>query len=161
MMRAGMWMLVALVWLAALPAAASDFELDRQTLKGLRRLAVVVEDLDPDLERQVSLSTLQTDIELKLRLAGITVLSQRETLRTLGSPYLYVRVNVLQSNSTPGLFAYSVSVALKQRAALVRDPEILVGAETWRIGGVKSERKRTALASGASPLNGRETRSWR
>lgn len=135
MMRVGVWMLVALVGLAGSPAAASDFERDRKTLKGLRGLAVVVEDLAPEVERHVPVSTVQTDVELKLRLAGITVLSRQDLVSTPGSPYLYVHINGLQSNIQP-LFAYSTTVSLTQKVVLVRDPEVGLLAETWSSSAV-------------------------
>ena len=46
-------------------------------------MQVVIEVFDPDLRRAgFSESNFQTDVELKLRMAGIKVLTQEEGLRT-------------------------------------------------------------------------------
>src|ERR1017187_384283 len=49
---------------------------DTQTLKGIQGLGVVVEDINSEAERAgLHRTDIQTDVELKLRLAGIKVLS--------------------------------------------------------------------------------------
>lgn len=79
MPRVGAWILLILVLgLAGSPAVAMDTELSRSTLKGLRGVSVMIESLEPEVERDgLSRSTIETDVELKLRQAGITVVPPR------------------------------------------------------------------------------------
>jgi hypothetical protein len=88
---------------------------------------VVVENLKPDVERDgLNASTLQTDVELKLRQAGIRV---EET-----TAYLYVRVTTLKREA---MYAYSMTANLSQHVVLVRDPAISANAVTWNaLGGI-------------------------
>lgn len=100
------------------------------TLKGIRGVKVVV-DLNSDAEEAgLRKSDIQTDVELKLRLAGIKVLAQEEWLKEPGSPLLAVNANLLQAGKEmPGL--YAVSVELLQGVTLVRDLSMTM-ATTWR-----------------------------
>lgn len=99
------------------------------TLKGISGVQVVIEDLS-DSAKALGLEkeTIQTDVELKLRLAGIRVLSEQENNNTPGSPSLYVNVRVVRS-------AAAVAVELKQSVRLVRNGELALGT-TWSVGGV-------------------------
>jgi hypothetical protein len=113
---------------------ASDSPSERATLRGLEGVYVLIESLDPKVE-QAGLTTqqLQTDVELRLRLAGIRVLTDEESRRTPGNPCLYVNVNVLLQSD--GRAAYSVKVALEQRAALETDSS-LATVGTWGVGSI-------------------------
>jgi hypothetical protein len=99
--------------------------IDLHGLTGLRGpLGVVIEDIDPEFERAgMARSTLQTDIELKLRQSRIVV---RE-----GAPYLYLNVNIVKPG-TGDLVAYSIRLQLFQRVRLDRDPKMIpILATTW------------------------------
>jgi hypothetical protein len=87
---------ITLTWLllAITPLAAGDSDEERQTLVGLKGVRVVVENINPNAEKDgLSLVLLQTDVELKLRQAGIPVLTGEETFRAPGSPFLYLVVS--------------------------------------------------------------------
>jgi hypothetical protein len=106
----------------------------------LKELAVLVEDLHPDIQQDgLEKNTIQTDVELKLRLAGIKVVPIKEVARTPGGQYLYVNVNSLRMEGLP-LYAISVELELQQSVWLAREPKTnLPGATTWqisRVGGV-------------------------
>jgi len=59
------------------PSATQDTPSQRATLRGIRVVKVVIEDLDPDLERDgVSEDQLLTDAELLLRQSRITVVEE-------------------------------------------------------------------------------------
>ena len=109
MLRMAGWAIV-LVCLAA-PSATADTELQRQTLKNLQGVEVLVGHLGPEAERDgLSRSTILVDVQLRLRQAGITVVSDKD-----GAPTLYVRVNALRFRDQPsGLYAYSVALDLRQ-----------------------------------------------
>ena len=85
---------------------------------------------------------IRTDVELKLRQAGITVLTRQERLSTAAAPYLYVNVQAIKSRAN--VYAFSANVELLQRVTLVRNPAMSIPATTWSatciIGGVGSQK---------------------
>lgn len=85
----------------------------RESLKNLPGVRVLVEGFrnhaeDAGFDKQ----TFQTDVELKLRLAGIKVAEH------LDWPWLYVNVNALHRERNRNS-AYSISLELYQRVLLV------------------------------------------
>jgi len=59
----------------------------KDTLKGLHGVEVVVENPGPEVEKHgLTRQQIQTDVELKLRLAGIKVFSEKERLLSAGMP---------------------------------------------------------------------------
>jgi hypothetical protein len=118
-------------WFAMVAVAqicyASDSEVDRQTLAGITAVKVVIEDLPPDaLNLGLIRESIQTDVELKLRLAGMRIV-------TFGSTYLYVNVNLSLDAR-----ASSVHVELNQMVTLLRDPTVMIQEPTWSVGSVTS-----------------------
>jgi len=104
-------------------------------LSGLRGVAVVIAPIEPEFEqRGMAVSTLQTDVELKLRQAGIRVVGSKENHTLPGAPYLYVSVNMLRGPE--GIVAYGIQVDLKQLVRLERDPTQQTIAPTWSEGAV-------------------------
>lgn len=73
-------------------------------------------------------------MELKLRLAGIKVLTKEERLATMGKPTLYLNIGALHRQ--PGQkHAHNISLKLQQIVRLVRNGD-LADATTWSIGSV-------------------------
>ena len=106
---------------------ASDDEYTRESLKGLKGVRVVIENIDPEVERAgLTKASIRTDVELKLRLAGIPVLSEK----TYG-PFLYVQTAVFPSRS--GYWPFCIIVALHQDVILARDRSIFVPANSWDV----------------------------
>ncbi len=125
--------------LGRLPPRAwgSDTESERQSLAGLAGVYVAVEPLDDRVRDLLTVDTLRADVELRLRLADVRVLTKAEWLQAAGGPYLYLNVNVLPSSSTdPGLFAYSVLLEINQDVTLQRDRRIAGTAATWSARGL-------------------------
>src|ERR1700737_4943932 len=116
--------------------AAADNDAERESLKALRGVAVAVQAaLPPEAEQGgLSQAKLQTDVELKLRQAGIRVLTSTERLSAAGSPTLVVTLGTTRSPA--GFYAYSVTVNLVQAVYLARDPTVGAWAATWTLGGV-------------------------
>lgn len=115
--------------------AAGDSEDERATLRGLPGVYVLA-FASPDGEQHgLTKEQVQTDAELRLRKAGIRVLSETEWLKTPGGPYLYVRVNVMKKEDS-SLYAFSIYVALKQRVLTERNPKISSFATTWDTGSI-------------------------
>jgi len=113
-----------------------DDESTRMTLAGVRGVRVVVQVSDSDEVRKDGLiqSQLQTDVELKLRQAGITVLSQQEA--HIG-PWLSVTVSTLNvsSRTSTGMYAVCMTAELHQWVTLTRNPPVRVWVSTWSARG--------------------------
>ena len=86
---------------------------DADPLRGLPpKLGVVIEGLGSDaLRAGLDASQLRTDLELKLRLAGISVVT------ATGNPYIYLNVNCLE---TKGGYACAISVSLHELVSLIQ-----------------------------------------
>jgi hypothetical protein len=121
-------------FLLAVPALSDD-EYERQSLVGLKGVALLVEELGAEAEKAgLSRSTFQTDVELKLRQAGIRILSVEEQITTPGAPYLYLNVNVLKLQSG---YVYDAGLFLRQSVFLAPAPKTLIlAATTWQALGV-------------------------
>ncbi len=110
-----------------------DEEDNRKTLAGLHGIWVVVEDLNQQAQQDgLDENQIHTDVELKLRQAGITVLTKEEWSAThpAGLPYLYVNVQAFKQRE--GLYAFNVIVELDQSVRLVRNPSVRASVATWR-----------------------------
>ena len=115
-----------------LPTASAwgeDSAAQRATLQGVTVVEVVVEAMDPVAE-QVGLtrSQLQTDVEARLRQAGIPVGPSL-------TGHLYVNVDTFKGGHGQ-TYAYNVSVQYIQQVVLARDPKTPFFAATWEVGGV-------------------------
>jgi len=105
-----------------------DNKFTRETLRGLNFLLVQVESLKPEIERDgLTESQIQTDVELKLRLAGIKVVNEQEWGNEKGRPCLYINAHIAKRRYTSGEFAgyynYTINVSVVQQAILVRYPD--------------------------------------
>jgi hypothetical protein len=127
--------LAAVLLLGAGTAWASDAKEARETLKGIKAIQVLVEDLRSEAERDgITKSQMQTDVELRLRQSGIQVVTDNLA-------YLYVNVDALKLASVPG-YAYSVEVEFKQPVTTLLTGQSAVGS-TWSVGSI-----------GTTPLTG-------
>jgi ABC-type sugar transport system substrate-binding protein len=78
---------------------------------------------------------IQTDVELKLRTAGIKVFAiDSKPLDEKRNPVLYVYINFLKVSE--GMYAFNAYVKLAQRISLVRNPHTIAYATTWETGGI-------------------------
>jgi len=111
----------------SLPAWAGDTPQDRATLKGITGVQVVVETIDPEVERHgLTQSQVQTDLELRLTQAGIKVVSS-------SSASLRVNIQCMRV-MLYRVYAYSLEVALQQPVRLDRNLRIShVSAPTWSL----------------------------
>jgi hypothetical protein len=111
---------------------AQDSNPHTVSLKGINAVSVLVEPPD-DGAKTLGLTreAIQTDVELKLRLAGIRVVPKEEGIKLLGDPCLYVQVTV-----TNAARAANIEVELKQNALLQRNGDLVFGVATWDTGQV-------------------------
>jgi hypothetical protein len=123
---------VLLIGISSPPIQAQDTERRRATLKGISALSVLVEDL-PNGAKVLGLTreSIQTDVELKLRLAGIRVVTDQEDLSLPGMPSLSVVVNLTESAKSA-----SIDIELHQNAFLERNGQLVVDVTTWGTGGL-------------------------
>lgn len=122
------------ILLIAMVLTVNSKAADEDSLKGLRGVAVVVESI-PDVAQRDGLgeTLVQTDAELRLRLAGIKVLSKDEFSDASGGPYLYINVNAMPASALDGRYVMNVAVELRQEVKLLRDPTIKTFATTWAV----------------------------
>jgi hypothetical protein len=110
---------------------------DRHGLTGVRAVGIVVETNEPEFEKAgLYLTTLQTDVELKLRQARISIIATEELPSIPGSPVFQVQVLLLQRPSPAGLVVFAVHTRLLQVVRLDRDPQLWNLAGTWGISNV-------------------------
>ncbi len=127
-------MLVAVFLFCPAVTAQTDSQSSRQSLRDLTGVFVLVDKLLPDAEQDgLSSSQIQTDVEQRLKTAGIKVLTMEEMLKAPGMPTLYVDVNTLKRQDA---YSYSIEVILQQNVRLERDSRVLFIAPTWKIGAV-------------------------
>jgi hypothetical protein len=136
-----MVLLLALVGLNSL-ASAVDMgareiaeQSQNSSLRGLPGVRVLLTDLNPDAERDGLIKTeLQTDVELRLRNAGISVLTEEEWHKTPRTPLLYVKVDALKGSNIA--YAYYTNVLLYQRVSIEQTLNISGFAATWSTGSI-------------------------
>jgi hypothetical protein len=114
---------------------ASDSKLSEPSLKGLTALRPVVEQLGPKVEgKGLTREQLQTDLELRLRKAGVTVSSGAQAL-------LYANIAIVCNELE---CAYNIDLEVQQAVRLSVSPESpAMLATTWKTGttGLLSGRK--------------------
>jgi hypothetical protein len=129
-------------------SAGRAMESDKQSsasLTGIKAVGLVVEDLAPDAEQEgFTTHLIQADAEQKLRAAGIRVLTDEALTKTPGMPYLYVNIFTFRDAE---LYAYHITLELKQMVSLVRNSRVKQSAGTWKVsgGGTVGAKKLTDL----------------
>jgi hypothetical protein len=113
-----------------------DTELTQRTISGLQGVSVMVEELQPNIQKyaqrfNLTKEQLQKEIEQRLQKAGIQVLTGDAWLKTPGRPVLYVNVNTHEYEKY--WYAFDVTVNLNQIVVLEADPKLKTLASTWDI----------------------------
>jgi len=129
---------------------ASDGERTPRLLEGLRGITVMVLPISPDAERNgLKRDQIQTNIELKLRKAGIKILTERE-LEKPGFPYLNVNLSVAKDKN-PELYGYDIKVEMYKQEIQNPQDEIETAMQAISIKAWSSEL--TGSASGSDLKN--------
>ncbi len=121
------------------------------SLQGLKEIAVLVEELTPELSKAgVSRAQLQADVERALEAHGIA-------LREDADPYLYVLISGFEHRDPRGLgtgqFTYAIDLSLRQTVRLTWNPMIEVsGASTWLAMGQMGVRAKKSLEQDMSKI---------
>lgn len=111
---------MALWWILSIfsYAFAQIKEEEREVLRGLEGVRVLVDRLKPEIERDgLYIDTLQGDVEVKLRIAGIKVLSEEEWLQAPGAPYLFLVVDALKHKKG---YIFRIELSLREMVTSLR-----------------------------------------
>ena len=106
---------------------------DAQILKSMKGVSVGVSDISVEAKKE-GLSTLhiQTNVELRLRQAGIKVFEMTERKDIINRSHLSVNITCVKQGEEP-VYAFSVNVELGDTVTLHRDPQVVVFyATTWK-----------------------------
>lgn len=113
---------------------ATFYSDQKESLRGLKGLFILVEPLNPEVEKAgISREQLRGEVELKLRQAGIRVFREEQRLEEPGQPYLYINLNAYSWREEV-IYGYSFKVDLNQLVILKRDPKIGCFGTTWYSG---------------------------
>lgn len=128
-------------------------ENEKESLRGLTGVAVRVERLSQNAKQDgLDERAIQTDVEQKLKQAGIAVLTASQAAQAPGSPTLYINVNAKLLFYPTGVtfdpggrpynnppYVVDTKVALLQNVVAARDPNLkLTEAKTWDVGYLRS-----------------------
>ncbi len=132
-------MVVAMILTLDSPIFGVNGRSNRATLRGLKGVGILVEQLPPEVEREgLVRNQLQVETESKLRMAGVKVLTKEECSKTPGEPYLYININVNLAKTESEIYPYTIDAMLIQKVSLLQAPEQITYAVTWSTGGVGS-----------------------
>jgi hypothetical protein len=119
---------VAFLLLPPAIRAAGDERIDRATLKGLKGVAVVIEVLEPQLEKLgITRDALITRMLGRLHTDGIAI-------DPGAVEFVALRINAARFNHGP--FSVSFSMGLYQQVLLSRNPEVKTSTQTWEVESV-------------------------
>jgi hypothetical protein len=108
--------------------AAGDAPLDRATLRGLAAVNVVIDPVDPEIQKEgVTVDGLQMRLEEGLRNADIQ-------MDTTGKAFLALRLRSVRAARGP--LAIAMTIGLYQPVTLVRDPTMKTATATWEVDTV-------------------------
>jgi len=113
-----------------------DTELTQRTMSGLQGISVMVEELQPNIQKyaqrfNLTKEQLQKEVEQRLMKAGIRVLNGDTWLKTPGRPALYVNVNTHEYEKY--WYAFDITVNLNQIVTPEANPKLKTLASTWDI----------------------------
>jgi hypothetical protein len=113
-----------------------DNEVTRSSLRGIKEVFIFVQPIDSDLtELGITENQISTAVELKIRMAGIRLLSEAEAKGIPDCPILMIFVAGCKPNGAT-YSIYAVSLGLTQDTVLARDRAIKSPALTWGYGPI-------------------------
>jgi hypothetical protein len=118
-------LIFALLLLPPATRAAGDAPLDRATLRGLRGVGVVIDVLDPDLQKLgITRETMLTRLLVRLGGDGITI-------NPGAAEFLGLRLT--SAHGSRGPFAVSMTIGLYQPILLSRNHDLRTATQTWEV----------------------------
>ncbi len=130
-----LFMVGIVIW-AIGSAHAIDSDVTRQTLSGIQGVNVVIEELQPNIQKYAPKFGLQkeqikADVESALKKGGVSVFTYDQWLKSPGRPFLYIVINTHEYEKY--WYAYDIRVQLRQKVCLEVNPSITTMADTWSI----------------------------
>lgn len=127
-------LLSAIFWSSLAPA--DDSETSRSTLSGLKGVYVLVENIQPNIQKyaqkaELNSGQMKKDMERRLNASGIKTMSRDEWLKAKGRPVLYINVNTHETEKY--WYAYDIKYELRQIVSLENNPRIKTLADTWSV----------------------------
>lgn len=128
MRYAMMAILITLTGFYLIQAHAATSE-QRESLRGLQGVEVVIEDIKPSAQAYgLSQDALRAAVELIIESRGIRVLTPSERSAMPATPFPYVHVGTDKVSS--GQYAFNARVELHQAVSLVHRPQPIILAST-------------------------------
>ncbi len=122
---------------------AGDAPLDRATLRGLSAVNVVIDQVDPALQKEeITQGALQARVAERLRAAGIKV--DEKAPDFIGLRVMHVREGGWNLYPLSRPYALSLNLGAYQQVVLVRDAKVKTSTQTWEV--------ETVLAAGAKAV---------
>ena len=127
--------LLSLVSTLNFASAVDDIDITRPSLKGIKAVQVGVRiSVTESAKGLIDEDLIQTDVELRLRKAGILVHSKKDTPNILDSR-AFINVDLTVVGAGQGWYAVHWDVEVEQATRLARDPSIIAPlAATWSTG---------------------------
>lgn len=151
-------LLLILVFFVIPKQIFSQNDVDK-TLQGFNTLKVLVESLNPEMERLgLTGEQIQTDVEIKLRKTGFNVKGKDEIF----FPFIYLYINLQSFHSDSGSVAYHLETSLNQEVLLDRNKTVDTLASTWSTGeiGAVGQGKVRQLRDGISDQVDKFINNW-
>jgi len=106
-----------------------DIQFRREPLKGIQGIYVLIEDLPPNAkEFGITKESLKTEVELKLRLAGIKIPGSEEKDSSFG--ILYVTLYIIGEKK---IYAFDIDISLQEIIYIKRINQRRL-VTTWNLG---------------------------
>ena len=126
-------MLISLITLLSLVVVSPVMASEVESLRGMKRFAIKIEILPLEIEKEgFNVNTIKTDVELKLRLAGIKIITEKEHYSAPWAPWLGVHVQLIKLNQRA--YVYSISVTFHQLVNLILTNKRINNVITWESG---------------------------
>jgi len=114
---------------------SSDNEINRESIRGIKGVHVLIEILGQDEIRDgLTADLILKDVELRLRKNGITVLTEAGMRIYPGNPLLYINTNFRKMKNVSA-YVYSLSIEFDQNVTFERN-KLSMRAVTWNLGTV-------------------------
>lgn len=136
---------VAIGLLVALTGIAASAQ-SKESLRGLVGFEVSIDDVSDQSANSQGLTPaqLQTDVELRLRKAGIQVLSKSQRQALPSQPVLYIALTLIPDDPNVSRYAFHIECAVVQRLLVGSSNQKLM-VYTW-IKGVTGLTNKAQLA---------------
>jgi hypothetical protein len=127
----GLLAIFAIVVTTAQPRAQLFVPTGRDTLRGLPGVEVLVEPLQPQLDRAgLSSAAFAADVSAQLRTAGIKVFANQRENPSQAKPYVYLHINVASVPRSGG-YAVGIQLHLRQTLGSLVTESRVVNAMSW------------------------------